>query len=312
MNRAFKSAIKEFEYDGAHRAVFPMKVNPRREVLEEFLREGSRYDYGLECGSKAELYAALSMPQSGDGLLLCNGFKDSAFMEMALMGRLVGKNVVITLEKLSELRNAVEIAERLGVRPAFGIRAKLYSKGSGKWEESGGEAAKFGLTTSEMLEVLRHLGEVDMLDTLKVLHFHIGSQITDIKRIKNAMKEAARVYAKIRQRGIKIECLNVGGGMAVDYDGSRTSYESSANYSMQEFANDVIFTIKSVCEDEDVPEPNIITESGRIVSAYHAILVVKVTEEIETYVEQVAPLEQNDEDPTVVAELYELYKSINA
>jgi arginine decarboxylase len=312
MNRAFKSAIKEFEYDGAHRAVFPMKVNPRREVLEEFLREGSRYDYGLECGSKAELYAALSMPQSNDGLLLCNGFKDSAFMEMALMGRLVGKNVVITLEKLSELRNAVEIAERLGVRPAFGIRAKLYSKGSGKWEESGGETAKFGLTTSEMLEVLRFLEKRDMLDTLKVLHFHIGSQITDIKRIKNAMKEAARVYAKIRQRGIKIEYLNVGGGMAVDYDGSRTSYESSANYSMQEFANDVIFTIKSVCEDEDVPEPNIITESGRIVSAYHAILVVKVTEEIETYVEQVAPLEQNDEDPTVVAELYELYKSINA
>ncbi len=312
LRSAFKSAIKEFEYAGRHRAVFPMKVNPRREVLEEFLREGGRYDYGLECGSKAELYAALSMPQASDGLLLCNGFKDAAFMEMALMGRMVGKNVIITLEKLSELKTAIEVADKLGVRPAFGIRAKLYSKGSGKWEESGGETAKFGLTTSEMLEVLRYLGNRDMLDTLKVLHFHIGSQITDIKRIKNAMKEAARVYAKIRQKGIEIEYLNVGGGMAVDYDGSRTSYESSANYSMQEFANDVIFTIKSVCEDEDVPEPNLITESGRIMSAYHAMLVVKVTEEIETYVERVTPLEVDDDTPTVVSELYELYQSITA
>jgi arginine decarboxylase len=311
LHRSFKSAIKEFEYDGTHRAVFPMKVNPRREVLEEFLREGGRHDYGLECGSKAELYAALSMPQASDGLLLCNGFKDATFCELALMGRMVGKNVIITLEKLSELRTAVDVAARLGVRPSFGIRAKLYSKGSGKWEESGGETAKFGLTTSEMLEVLRFLEKRDMLDTLKVLHFHIGSQITDIKRIKNAMKEAARVYAKIRQKGINIEYLNVGGGMAVDYDGSRTSYESSANYSMQEFANDVIFTIKSVCEDEDVPEPNLITESGRIMSAYHAMLVTRVTEEIETYVEAVTPLDENEDDPTVVAELYELYKSIN-
>ena len=313
LHRSFKSAIKEFDYGGRHRAVFPMKVNPMREVLEEFLREGSRYDYGLEAGSKAELYAALSMPQSSDGLLLCNGFKDAAFMELALMGRMIGKNVIITLEKLSELKTALEVAERLGVRPAFGIRAKLYSKGSGKWEESGGESSKFGLTTSEMLEVLRYLGDRDMLDTLKVLHFHIGSQITDIKRIKNAMKEAARVYAKIRQKGIQVEYLNVGGGMAVDYDGSRTSFESSANYSMEEFANDVIFTIKSVCDDEDVPEPNLITESGRIMSAYHAMLVVKVTEEIETYVEEVAPmLNVSSDDPTVVSELYDLHRSINS
>ncbi len=312
LQRSFKSAIKEFEYAGCHRAVFPMKVNPRREVLEEFLREGGRYDYGLECGSKAELYAALSMPQADDGLLLCNGFKDASFMELALMGRMVGKNVIITLEKLSELKTAIDVASKLGVRPAFGIRAKLYSKGSGKWEESGGETAKFGLTTSEMLEVLRYLGNRDMLDTLKVLHFHIGSQITDIKRIKNAMKEAARVYCKIRQKGINIEYLNVGGGMAVDYDGSRTSFESSSNYSMQEFANDVIFTIRSVCEDEDVPEPNLITESGRIMSAYHAMLVVKVTEEIETYVEKVTPLEITDDSPTVVAELFELFESITS
>jgi arginine decarboxylase len=312
LHRAFKSAIKEFEYSGIHRAVFPMKVNPRREVVEEFLREGSRYDYGIECGSKAELFAAVSLAQSPDSLLLCNGFKDSAFMELALLARKAGKNVIITLEKLSELKTAIQVAKRLDVRPAFGIRAKLYSKGSGKWEESGGEAAKFGLTTSEMLEVLRHLGEVDMLDTLKVLHFHIGSQITDIKRIKNAMKEAARVYAKIRQKGIDIEYLNVGGGLAVDYDGSRTSFESSANYSMEEFANDVVFTIKSVCEDEDVPEPNIINESGRAISAYHAILVMRVQEEIETYVDSAAPLDESEDDPTVVSELYALYDSINA
>lgn len=312
LHRAFKSAIKEFGYSGTHRAVFPMKVNPRREVLEEFLREGSRYGYGLEAGSKAELYAAISMPQTENGLLLCNGFKDAAFMELALMGRMVGKDVIITLEKLSELKTAIDVAQRLGIRPAFGIRAKLYSKGSGKWEESGGETAKFGLTTSETLEVLRYLEKVDMLDTLKVLHFHIGSQITDIKRIKNAMKEAARVYAKIRQKGINIEYLNVGGGMAVDYDGSRTSFESSSNYSMEEFANDVIFTIKSVCEDEDVPEPNIITESGRIVTAYHAMMIVRVTEEIETYVENVTPLKETDDQPTVVSELFDLYKSITA
>lgn len=312
LHKAFKSAIKEFEYKGVHRAVFPMKVNPRREVVEEFLREGSRYDYGVECGSKAELYAAVSIPQSDNSLLLCNGFKDASFMEMALMGRMVGKNVIITVEKLSELETAMEVAERLGVRPAFGIRAKLYSKGSGKWEESGGESAKFGLTTAEIIEVLRVLGERDMLDTLKVLHFHIGSQITDIKRIKNAMKEAARVYAKIRKKGVEIEYLNVGGGLAVDYDGSRTSYESSANYTMQEFANDVVFTIKSVCEDEDVPEPNLINESGRAITAYHAMLVMKVQEEIETYVDDAPDYEASDDDPTVVAELFSLLDSINA
>jgi arginine decarboxylase len=312
LHRAFKSAIREFGYGGRHQAVFPMKVNPRREVLEEFLREGGRYGYGVECGSKAELYAAVSMPQAEEGLLLCNGFKDAAFMELALLGRKVGKNVIITLEKLSELKTALQVAARLGVRPAFGIRAKLYSKGSGKWEESGGESAKFGLTTSEMLEVISYLAKHDMLDTLKVIHFHIGSQITDIKRIKNAMKEAARVYAKLRQKGVEVEYLNVGGGMAVDYDGSRTSFESSANYTMEEFANDVVFTIKSVCDDEDVPEPNLITESGRIISAYHAILVVRVTEEIETHVEQVASLEASSDDPTVVAELNALNQSINA
>jgi arginine decarboxylase len=312
LHRAFKSAIKEFEYKGVHRAVFPMKVNPRREVVEEFLREGGRYDYGVECGSKAELYAAVSIPQSQDSLLLCNGFKDATFMELALMGRMVGKNVIITVEKLSELTTAIEVAERLGVRPAFGIRAKLYSKGSGKWEESGGESAKFGLTTSEIIEVLRVLGERDMLDTLKVLHFHIGSQITDIKRIKNAMKEAARVYARIRKKGVEIEYLNVGGGLAVDYDGSRTSFESSANYTMQEFANDVVFTIKSVCEDEDVPEPNLINESGRAIAAYHALLVIKVQEEIETYVDDAPDYEPMEDDPTVVAELFSLLGSINA
>jgi arginine decarboxylase len=194
----------------------------------------------------------------------------------------------------------------------FGVRVKLYSKGSGKWEKSGGEAAKFGLTTTEILEVIRRLQEAGRIDMLRLLHFHIGSQLTDIKRIKNAMKEAARTYAKIRQMKIPIEYLDVGGGMAVDYDGSRTSFESSANYNAQEFANDVIYVIKTVCDDENVPHPTIIQESGRYLSAYHAILVTNVQDEIETVVEDLTPMEVTGDDPQVVRELFDLRETINA
>src|SRR5215510_7467128 len=271
LNRSFQDAAREFNYTGTHFGVFPMKVNPRREVVEEFLREGSKYNFGVECGSKAELYAALSMDQSPDSLLICNGFKDEAFVNLALMGVQIGKRVIIVVEKLNELKMIVRRAQETGVKPWIGIRAKLYSKGSGKWASSGGESAKFGLTPSEMLECIRLLREDQMLDALKLLHFHIGSQITDIKRVKNAMKEAARVYSKIREMRIDIEFLDIGGGMGFDYDGSKTTFESSVNYTTQEFANDVIYTIKSVCEDENVPEPNLVTESGRVMSAYHAV-----------------------------------------
>ncbi len=318
LQTAFKKSIKEFEYDGGHLCVYPMKVNQNRAVIEEYLREGSRYNFGLEAGSKAELYAALGLEQSKDSLLVLNGFKDRDFVKLAFVGAAAGKNVVIVIEKMSELAHTFSlIAETTSENPEanlpmLGVRVKLYSKGSGKWEKSGGEAAKFGLTTTEILDVIRQLQEAERVDMLKLLHFHIGSQLTDIKRIKNAMKEAARTYSKIRQMGIPIEYLDVGGGMAVDYDGSRTSFESSANYNAREFANDVIYVIKTVCDDENVPHPTIIQESGRYLSAYHAILVTNVQDEIETVVEDLTPMSVSVNDPQVVRELGDLREAINA
>ncbi len=318
LQTAFNKSIKEFEYEGGHLCVYPMKVNQNRAVIEEYLREGSRYNFGLEAGSKAELYAALALEQSKDSLLVLNGFKDRDFVKLAFAGAGAGKNVVIVVEKLSELEHTLTLADEMSSEnteaalPMLGVRVKLYSKGSGKWEKSGGEAAKFGLTTTEILEVIRRLRETGRVDMLRLLHFHIGSQLTDIKRIKNAMKEAARTYAKVRQMGIPIDYLDVGGGMAVDYDGSRTSFESSANYNAREFANDVIYVIKTVCDDENVPHPTIIQESGRYLSAYHAILVTNVQDEIETVVEDITPMKIEKDDPQVVRELYDLNETINA
>ena len=311
LQRAFSKSIREFEYQGAHMCVYPMKVNQQRTVVEEYLREGSRYDFGLEAGSKAELYAAMALEQSPDSLLVLNGFKDREFIELAFACAKSGKRVVIVVEKLSELDHILSIAEtNEGNSPMIGMRVKLYSKGSGRWEKSGGEAAKFGLTTTELLEIINRLKEAGRIDMLRLLHFHIGSQLTDIKRIKNAMKEAARVYAKVQKMKVPIELLDVGGGMAVDYDGSKTAFESSANYTAQEFANDVIYTIKQVCDDENVPHPTIIQESGRFLSAYHAILVTNVLEEIETVVEDITPIAIDEDDPQVVIELGELREAI--
>lgn len=312
LHRAFSEACREFNYTGGHYPVFPMKVNPRREVVEEFLREGGKYNFGVECGSKAELYAALSLEQTSESLLICNGFKDESFINLALMGTQVGKRVIIVVEKLNELKMIVRRAQETNVRPMIGLRAKLYSKGSGKWASSGGESAKFGLTPSEMLECIRLLRENNMIDTLKLLHFHIGSQITDIKRVKNAMKEAARVYSKIRQMHVDVEFLDIGGGMGVDYDGSKTTFESSVNYTAEEFANDVVYTIKSVCEDENVPEPNLVTESGRVMSAYHAVFVTSIRDEIETFADDQPEVAVSDDDPQVIFELKELYDYINS
>ncbi|HEX8131148.1 MAG TPA: biosynthetic arginine decarboxylase [Pyrinomonadaceae bacterium] len=316
LQRAFRAAIREFEYQGAHMCVYPMKVNQQRAVVEEYLREGTRYDFGLEAGSKAELYAAIALEQASDSLLVLNGFKDEEFIKLAFVGARAGKRVVIVIEKMSELDHILRFADSFeegheGDLPLVGLRVKLYSKGSGRWEKSGGEAAKFGLTTTEILEVIRRLQEAGRIEMLRLLHFHIGSQLTDIKRIKNAMKEAARVYAKIYQMRIPIELLDVGGGMAVDYDGSKTAFDSSANYNAQEFANDVIYTIKQVCDDENVPHPTVIQESGRYLSAYHAILVTNVQEEIETVVEDITPIEIDADDPQVITELGDLRQSIS-
>jgi arginine decarboxylase len=313
LQRAFRNSIREFEYQGTHMCVYPMKVNQQRAVVEEYLREGSRYDFGLEAGSKPELYAALALEQTADSLLVLNGFKDAEFIELAFAGAMCGKRVVIVIEKMSELGHILRLAEthEEGNLPMVGIRVKLYSKGSGRWEKSGGEAAKFGLTTTEILEVIGRLQDAGRIDMLRLLHFHIGSQLTDIKRIKNAMKEAARVYSKIYQMKVPVDLLDVGGGMAVDYDGSKTAFDSSANYSAQEFANDVIYTIKQVCDDENVPHPTIIQESGRYLAAYHAILITNVVDEIETVVEDITPFEIDEDDPQVITELGDLRETIS-
>lgn len=311
LSNAYKESMQLFEYGATHYPVFPMKVNPRREVVEEFLKESGRLRLGLECGSKAELFAAVSQDQDPDTLLICNGFKDEAFCRLAGLALQSGKNVVIVIEKLNELKMLLRVAETTGVCPGIGLRAKLYTRGSGKWASSGGDSAKFGLTSSEIVQCLKLLRNTGHFDKLKLLHFHIGSQITDIKRVKNAMKEAARVYAKIHQQGANIEFLDIGGGLGVDYDGSKTRFESSMNYTVQEFANDVVYSIKTVCDEEHVPHPNLVTESGRMMTAYHSILVVSIREEIETFADDEPEVEIDEDDPQVITELKWLCDEIN-
>lgn len=308
---AYQSAIQEFGFQGMYYPVFPMKVNPRREVVEEFLKDSGRCRVGLECGSKAELYAAIAQDQSPDSLMLCNGFKDDAFIESALLAVRAGKRVTIVIEKLNELKAVARLAQKHGVAPWIGLRAKLYSRGSGKWASSGGDAAKFGLTTSELLQCVRFLKDAGLDRQLKLLHFHIGSQITDIKRVKNAMKEAARVYSKLRQIGCGIEFLDIGGGLGVDYDGSQTRFESSVNYTVQEFANDVVYVIKNVCDEENVPHPNLVSESGRFMTAYHTVFITSIRDEIETFAEDQPEVTIDEDDPQVITELKELCDSIN-
>ncbi len=312
LTAAYQAAITEFEYAGQHYPLYPMKVNPRREVVEEFLREGSRCRIGLECGSKAELFAAIAQEQSPDSLLLCNGFKDELFVRTALLGVKAGKRVTIVVEKLNELRMVLKLAQEVGVAPWIGLRAKLYSRGSGKWASSGGDSAKFGLTTSEILECVRMLRESKLDHQLKLLHFHIGSQITDIKRVKNAMKEAARVYCKLRLIGCGIEFVDIGGGLGVDYDGSKTRFDSSVNYTVQEFANDVVYAFKWICDEENVPTPNLVTESGRFMTAYHTVFITCIRDEIETFADDQPVVLIDADDPQVIIELKDLCDSINA
>lgn len=309
---AYEAAAASFGYRGGHFPVFPMKVNPRREVVEEFLRESQRQNVGVECGSKPELYAALALDQSPESLLVCNGFKDEAFVRLALLGIQAGKRVILVVEKLNELKMILRLARETGVTPGIGLRARLYTKGSGKWASSGGEAAKFGLTTSEILECLRVLEAEQMLSALKLLHFHIGSQITDIKRVRNAMKEAARVYARIHQMKIDIEYLDIGGGLGVDYDGSKTTFEGSINYTVEEFANTVIYTIRTVCDDEQVPHPHLVTESGRVMTAYHTMLITSIRDEIETFADDEPTAVIDEDDPQVIFELKSLLDGIGS
>ncbi len=279
LHSAFKEAMWEYNYQGSHRAVFPFKVNQRREFIDSIVKCGYRFHYGLEVGSKPEFIAALSYELGSDALFVCNGFKDREFIDLGFIAKSMGKNVVLVVEGPDELQHIIDQAKQQPAHcPYIGVRVKLYSRGSGKWAKSSGESSKFGLTTIEVLQCLKMLADAGLNDKLYMLHFHIGSQVTEIKRIKNAIKEASRVYAKVHKMGYKPVCLNIGGGVGVDYDGSKTSFASSANYSLQELANDVIYEIGEVCKNEDVPCPQIVTESGRVIAAYHSIVVTDVRE----------------------------------
>jgi arginine decarboxylase len=277
---SFQRAIVEFGYTRPYRPVYPIKVNQLRSVVGELLRSGWKHDLGIEVGSKAELTAALGLEAPPDSLLVCNGFKDDEYLRLAELGQRCGRNVIVSVEKPYELDRITALFAHTDQRFHLGFRIRLHSRGSGKWEKSGGQISKFGLSTAQLLDGVDTLRKARMLGLLRMLHFHIGSQVTEIRRIKAAIKEAARVYAKARKMGLEIDYLNVGGGLGVDYDGSRTSSDASVNYTLEEYANDVVYTIKEVCAGENVPEPIIVSESGRALTAYHALLVVNVVADI--------------------------------
>ncbi|HUM02954.1 MAG TPA: biosynthetic arginine decarboxylase [Thermoanaerobaculia bacterium] len=311
LNDAFVDAIKEYDYDAAYRGVFPIKVNQKKVVVNEVIQAGRKYSYGLEAGSKPELLAALASDLGPDALITTNGYKDEAFIRLALNGIRMGKTVVMILEKVSELERILEVARRRGVRPLLGMRSKLYARGSGKWAKSGGESAKFGLTTTEMLEAVEILKSKKMLDALVMLHFHIGSQITDIRKIKQAIKEAGRVYAKLQRSGVEIQYLNLGGGLGVDYDGSKTAFDSSMNYTVQEYARDIVYTIKGICDEEKVAVPHLVTESGRAVTAFHSVLVTNVVD-VADRIEQDRTVKLDGDENHVVRELYDIWQGVTA
>jgi len=281
INQAFRNAIVEFNYQARYRGVFPIKVNQLREVVEEILEAGKPYDFGLEVGSKPELFAGLALQDQIGGLIICNGYKDTSFIKMALLGIKLGRKVIMVVEKLEEVRQIISISKQLGVEPLIGIRARLQSRGAGKWAESGGENAKFGLSTAELLAATELLREEKLEHCFKLVHFHIGSQVPDILTIKKAVQEAARFYAKLFKMGFPIDCVDVGGGLGVDYDGSRSAFDSSTNYTLQEYANDIVYYIADVCNAENVPHPEIISESGRALVAHHSVLIVEVFGSIE-------------------------------
>ncbi len=276
INQAFAHAIDEAGYRAHYQGVYPVKVNQRRMVIETIAEYGARYMTGLEAGSKAELALILVQDTHPEALICCNGFKDDHFVRLALWGRKLGKPVVITLEKYAELERVLRVSREMGVAPVIGIRYKLHAKGAGQWEASGGDEAKFGLTSTELINAVWRLREEGMLGALQMIHCHVGSQLTDVRRIKVAVREATQAYVDVRSMGADVRYLNVGGGLAVDYDGSKTTFEASANYGIQEYADTVVYTIKEVCDDGEAEHPVIVTESGRALTAHHAVLVMPV------------------------------------
>ncbi|HVX63868.1 MAG TPA: biosynthetic arginine decarboxylase [Pirellulales bacterium] len=272
---AFQQAMKEHQFKGQYCCVYPIKVNQQRQVVEEVLEFGRPFNFGLEAGSKPELLAVMSLA-SNDTPIICNGFKDAEFIEMAMLAHKIGRRIIPVVEKYTELGLLLEYAQKIGVRPNIGMRVKLATKSSGRWQSSGGYRSKFGLTVTEILRALDELKQLDMGDCFKLLHFHLGSQIPNIRHIKQALNEAVRVYVELAGRGAGLEYLDVGGGLGIDYDGSQTNFESSANYSLQEYANDVVYHIQSVCDDAGIKHPTIVSESGRAIVAYHSALVFNV------------------------------------
>lgn len=309
LNRTFRRAIEEHSYQGKYLGVYPIKVNQLREVVEEVLEAGKPYHMGLEAGSKPELMAVLAMNRA-DGLTIVNGYKDEEMMRLSCLGLKLGKQVFVVIEKPGELEMLLRAAREMGVTPLIGLRAKLSSEGSGKWKTSGGHAAKFGLSTPELVAAVRFLKAEGALDCLKLLHFHIGSQVTEIQAISDAVKEATRIYAKMLKMGVPLEYLDCGGGLGVDYDGTKTSNDHSMNYTLEEYARGLVYSIQTVCAQEKVPEPNIVTESGRSTAAHHAMLVVNIFGLIEPGAAPIS-IEESPNDHVVVREIRDALKALS-
>jgi arginine decarboxylase len=310
IHEAFQQAIKEFDYQGQYCCVYPIKVNQQRHVVEEILDFGKPFNFGLEAGSKPELLAVLALTNGMDTPIICNGFKDDEFIKMTVLARKIGKQVIPVIEKFTELEAVVKYAEELSVRPVLGVRVKLASRGAGRWKFSAGFRSKFGLTVNEVLEALEYLKQRDLADCLQLVHFHLGSQITNIRSIKGALIEAARVYAELARVGAGVKYLDVGGGLGIDYDGSQTDFESSVNYTLQEYANDVVFRIKSVCDEAGIPHPTIVSESGRAVVAYHSVLVFDVLGTA-TFDRYQVPKEVPADAPQPISDLFGIHRDLS-
>ncbi|MGS2719162.1 biosynthetic arginine decarboxylase [Paraglaciecola aestuariivivens] len=305
LNQTFRDTVKEADYQANYMGVYPIKVNQMREVVEEIVDAGAPFNYGLEAGSKAELLAVMAMNTNTDSLTILNGYKDQEFMRLALLSRKLGRKTLVVIEKFSELILLVKIAKELDIKPLVGVRSKMTVKGRGKWESSGGDRAKFGLTISEIINAARYLEEHGMADSLKLLHFHIGSQLTDIRAVKESIAEGAMIYSELYRMGFKLEYVDVGGGLGIDYDGSQSTNDSSRNYSMQEYVSDIVYGMKQVCDLESVPHPILVSESGRAITAHHSCVVTQVVGEIKAHGKGVATDREEDEH-VLVSDMREL------
>jgi arginine decarboxylase len=310
LNETFKRAIAEYGYKGDYKGVYPIKVNQHRYVVQEIVQFGRPYHYGLEAGSKPELLAVMAMLDDEEALIICNGYKDEEYIETALMASKLGRTVLIVVEKFSELALIAETAKKVGVRPRIGMRVKLAAKGSGRWEASGGDRSKFGLSTREVVEAINFLRANDLLSCFELLHFHLGSQISAIRAVKNALREAGRFYVEACRMGAPLKYFDAGGGLGVDYDGSQTNFASSMNYSTQEYANDIVFSLQEICDAGGVPHPTIVTESGRAVVAHHSMLVVDILGVGEFDVGK-APEKLGNDSSRVVKNLFETFREVS-